>query len=158
MPTITTFLTFDSQTEEAVSLYMSVFEDLKILDTKRFGKGGPAPEGTVFSQTFQLFGQTFIAMNGGSSFTFGQGMSLMVQCDTQAQIDRYWEKLAQGGKEIQCGWLTDKFGVTWQIVPKELGNLIGSKDAARAGRAMQAMMKMKKLDIAALKRAYDEDR
>ncbi|HEX3595746.1 MAG TPA: VOC family protein [Polyangiaceae bacterium] len=155
MPTITTFLTYDNQAEAAVHHYLSVFENGKILDTKRYGDGAPAPKGTVLSLTFELFGQTFIALNGGSSFTFSQGVSLFVACDTQAEIDRYWEKLTEKGKEVQCGWLVDQFGVSWQIVPKALGDMIGSKDVARSSRAMQAMMKMKKLDLAALQRAYD---
>jgi predicted 3-demethylubiquinone-9 3-methyltransferase (glyoxalase superfamily) len=156
MPEITTFLTYDNQAEEAALHYISVFESGKILKTMRAGAGGPAPEGTVFSVTFELFGRTFFALNGGPSFTFSQGISLFVGCDTQAEIDRFWSKLTEGGgKEVQCGWLVDKFGVSWQIIPKVLGDLIGDKDPAKAGRAMQAMMKMKKLDIGALKRAHE---
>lgn len=155
MSQITTFLTYNSQAEEAAKLYVSTFENGRIVDVNRAGKGGPMPEGTVFSVTFELFGQTFYAMNGGPSFSFSQGISLFVSCETQAEIDRYWTKLLEdGGKEVQCGWLVDKFGVTWQIVPKILKELIGDKDPAKAGRAMQAMMGMKKLDIAALKRAH----
>lgn len=115
--------------------------------------GGPG--GSVISVTFELFGQTFIALNGGPTFTFSQGISLFVHCDTQAEVDRYWSKLTEGGKEGQCGWLVDKFGVSWQVVPNVLGELLGDKDPAKAGRAVQAMMKMKKLDIAALKRAHE---
>jgi predicted 3-demethylubiquinone-9 3-methyltransferase (glyoxalase superfamily) len=156
MPEITTFLTYDNQAEEAVRHYLSTFEDGKIVSTMRAGEGGPAPKGSVISITFELFGKTFIALNGGPSFTFTQGISLFVTCDTQAEIDRYWAKLAEdGGREVQCGWLVDKFGVSWQIVPKALGAMIGDKDPAKAGRAVQAMMQMKKLDIATLKRAYD---
>ncbi|HYO94676.1 MAG TPA: VOC family protein [Polyangiaceae bacterium] len=150
MPKITTFLTYDNQAEEAVSFYLSVFEAGTIVSTMRRGEGGPA-----LSLTFELLGQTFIALNGGPSFSFSQGVSLFVGCETQAEIDRYWAKLSDGGKEIQCGWVTDKFGLTWQIVPNVLGELLGGKDAAGAGRAMQAMLRMKKLDIASLKRAYD---
>jgi predicted 3-demethylubiquinone-9 3-methyltransferase (glyoxalase superfamily) len=150
MPAITTFLTFDGTAEDAVHHYLSVFEDGKIVRTMRGGD-----KGAVFSLTFELFGRTFHALNGGPTFTFSQGISLFVECETQAQIDRYWTKLTEnGGKEVQCGWLTDKFGVSWQIVPKKLGALLGDKDPAKAGRAMQAMMKMKKLDIAALERAH----
>jgi predicted 3-demethylubiquinone-9 3-methyltransferase (glyoxalase superfamily) len=155
MPTITTFLTYDDQAEEAVQLYLSTFENGRIVTTSRYPEGGPAPAGSVLSLTFELFGQTFIALNGGSSFSFAQGISLFVQCDTQEQIDRYWSKLTAGGKEVQCGWLVDKFGVSWQIVPRILGDLLQDKDKAKAGRAMAAMMKMKKLDIAALERAHD---
>jgi predicted 3-demethylubiquinone-9 3-methyltransferase (glyoxalase superfamily) len=156
MPEITTFLTYNNQAEEAVRHYLAIFENGKILDTMRYGDAGPGPKGSVLTLTFELFGQTFIALNGGPSFTFTQGISLFVRCDTQAEIDRYWTKLTEGGgKEIQCGWLVDKFGVSWQIVPKVLGDMIGDKDTAKAGRAMQAMMQMKKLDIATLKRAYE---
>jgi predicted 3-demethylubiquinone-9 3-methyltransferase (glyoxalase superfamily) len=156
MPEITTFLTYNDQAEQAANLYVSVFESGKIVRVMRAGSAGPAPKGSVFSVTFELFGRTFHALNGGPSFTFSQGISLFVECDTQAEIDRYWTKLtADGGKEIQCGWLVDKFGVSWQIVPKVLFGLISDKDEAKAGRALQAMMKMKKLDIAALKRAHD---
>lgn len=148
MPRITTFLTYNNQAEEAVSFYVSIFEG-KIVSTMRSGDGGPA-----VSLTFELLGQTFIALNGGPSFTFSQGVSLFVGCDTQAEIDRYWARLSDGGQEIQCGWVTDKLGLTWQIVPNVLGELLGGKDPAGAARAMQAMLQMKKLDIAALKRAY----
>ena len=110
----------------------------------------------MLSVTFELLGQTYIALNGGPSFTFGQGFSLMVQLDTQAEIDRLWHKLtANGGKEVQCGWLVDKFGVSWQIVPKQLGGMLSSKDGAKSGRAMQAMMGMQKLDLAKLQAAFD---
>jgi predicted 3-demethylubiquinone-9 3-methyltransferase (glyoxalase superfamily) len=154
MPDITTFLTYDTQAEEAVQLYVSTFEDAKITNTSRSGDGGP--KASVFSLTFELLGKTFIALNGGPTFKFAQGVSLFVACDTQAEIDRYWTKLTEnGGKEVQCGWLVDKFGLSWQIVPRGLGSMIGDKDAVKAGRAMKAMMQMKKLDIAALKRAHE---
>jgi len=150
MPKITTFLTYDNQAEQAVRHYLATFESGKIVSTMA------GPTGSVMSVTFELLGQTFIALNGGPSFSFSQGISLFVACDTQAEIDRFWEKLtADGGKEVQCGWLVDKFGVSWQIIPKVLGDLIGGKDAVKRGRAMQAMLQMKKLDIAALERAYE---
>ena len=156
MPDITTSLTYNDQAEEAVRHYVSTFESAKILSTMRYGDAGPGPKGAAMSLTFELFGKTFIALNGGKSFSFSHGISLFVSCDTQAEIDRYWSKLLEGGgKEVQCGWLVDRFGVSWQIVPKALGEMLGDKDAARSGRAMQAMMKMVKLDIATLKRAYD---
>lgn len=156
MAEITTFLTYDHQAEEAAHLYVSIFENGKILDTMRMAEGGPAPKGTVLTVRFELFGKNYVALNGGPSFTFSQGISLCVSCDTQAEIDRYWSKLTEGGgKEIQCGWLVDKFGVSWQIVPKILPTLLGDKDPIKAGRAMQAMMKMKKFDIAALKQAHE---
>jgi predicted 3-demethylubiquinone-9 3-methyltransferase (glyoxalase superfamily) len=156
MPEITTFLTYKDQAEEAVRLYLSVFENGKIVSTMPRNEGAPGPKGGVFSLTFELFGQTFIALNGGQTFTFSHGISLFVSCDTQSEIDRYWAGLIDGGgKEVQCGWLVDKFGVSWQIVPKVLGQMLSDRDATKAGRAMQAMLKMNKLDIAALKRAYD---
>lgn len=152
---ITTFLTFDDKAEEAATHYVSIF-DGKIVDTMRVGEGAPLPKGTVLSVTFELFGQQLVALNGGPSFTFSQGMSLFVECETQPELDAYWSKLtANGGKEVQCGWLVDKFGVSWQIVPKVLMAMMTDEDAAKAGRTMRAMMQMKKLDIAALKRAYD---
>jgi predicted 3-demethylubiquinone-9 3-methyltransferase (glyoxalase superfamily) len=151
---ITTFLTYDTQAEDAAKLYTSLF-DGKIKDTMRYPAGGPKPEGSVLSVTFELLGQTYIALNGGPTFTFTQGFSLMVQVETQAEIDRLWSKLTDGGKEIQCGWLVDKFGVSWQIVPKQLTGMLSNKDRAKSGRAMQAMMGMQKLDLAKLQAAFD---
>jgi len=152
---ITTFLTYDTQAEEAAKLYTSLF-DGRIKETARYPAGGPRPEGAVLSVTFELFGQTYIALNGGHTFTFGQGFSLMVQVDTQAEIDRLWAKLTEdGGKEVQCGWLVDRFGVSWQIVPKQLGGMLSDRDRDRSGRAMQAMMGMRKLDPAKLRAAFD---
>ena len=152
---ITTFLTYDTQAEAAAKLYTSLF-DGKIKETMRYPAGGPRPEGSVLSVTFELLGQTYIALNGGPSFTFTQGFSLMVQVDTQAEVDRLWTKLTDnGGKEVQCGWLVDVFGVSWQIVPKQLGGMLQDKDKAKAGRTMQAMMGMKKLDLAKLQAAFD---
>jgi predicted 3-demethylubiquinone-9 3-methyltransferase (glyoxalase superfamily) len=152
---ITTFLTYDTHAEEAAKLYASLF-DGKIKDTMRYPAGGPRPEGAVLSVTFELFGRTYIALNGGSTFTFGQGFSLMVKVDTQAELDRLWTKLtANGGKEGQCGWLFDKFGVSWQIVPKQLEEMLSDKDKAKSGRAMQAMMGMRKLDVAKLQASFD---
>jgi len=149
MQKITTFLTFESQAEDAVRLYTSVLPGSKVVSTMR------GPNGAAVSLTFELAGQTFIALNGGPSFTFTQGISLFVSCDTQAEIDAYWSKLSEGGKESQCGWLVDRFGVSWQIVPRRLGELLGSAEREKAGRAMQAMLTMKKLDIAELERAFD---
>jgi predicted 3-demethylubiquinone-9 3-methyltransferase (glyoxalase superfamily) len=152
---ITTFLTYDTQAEEAAKLYTSLL-DGKIKETMRYPAGGPKPEGSVLSVTFELFGQTYIALNGGPTFTFAQGFSLMVQVDTQAEIDRLWNALtADGGKPVQCGWLVDRFGVSWQIVPKQLGEMLSHKDKAKSGRAMQAMMGMQKLDVATLRAAFD---
>ncbi len=145
---ITTFLTYDTQAEEAATLYTSLFDGM-IKDTMRHGSA-------VFSVTFELLGQTYVAMNGGPTFTFSQGTSLMVQVETDAEIDRLWTKLTEnGGKPGRCGWLVDKFGMSWQIVPKQLGKFLSDKDRAKSGRAMQAMMGMQKLEIAKLQAAFD---
>jgi predicted 3-demethylubiquinone-9 3-methyltransferase (glyoxalase superfamily) len=154
MPKITTFLTFNDQAETAVQLYTSVFKNSKIIDERRWGKGGPGREGTLMTATIELDGTRLMVLNGGPSFHFAEGVSLFVSCDTQAEIDELWAKLSAGGQEQPCGWLTDKFGVSWQIIPKVLGDLLGDRDPAKAGRAMTAMLKMQKLDIAALKRAH----
>jgi len=152
---ITTFLTYDTQAEEAAKLYTSLFGG-KITETSRYPAGGPKPEGAVLSVTFELLGQTYIALNGGPTFNFGPGFSLMVQVETQTEIDRLWTKLLEnGGKPVQCGWLVDKFGVSWQVVPKQLVGMLSHKDRAKSGRAMQAMMGMQKLDLAQLQAAFD---
>jgi predicted 3-demethylubiquinone-9 3-methyltransferase (glyoxalase superfamily) len=152
---ITTFLTYDTQAEEAAKLYTSLFGG-KIGETMRYPAGGPRPKGAVLSVTFELFGQTYVALNGGQTFTFGQGFSLMVQVETQAEIDRLWAELTDnGGKEGQCGWLVDRFGVSWQIVPKQLRGMLSHEDRAKSGRAMQAMMGMRKLDLGELRAAFD---
>lgn len=148
MPTITTFLTYNDQAEEAANLYTSVFSNSKITRVTRQGNAGP-----VMSVNFQLDGKEFYALNGGPHFTFSPGISLFVSCDTQAELDEYWERLSEGGQRGQCGWLIDKFGVSWQIVPSRLGELLGNKDPEKAKRAMQAMMNMTKLDIAVLEAA-----
>ena len=149
MPEITTFLTFDTQAADAVKHYLSIF-DGRITSTM------PGPDGSVFGLSFELLGRPYFALNGGPTFKFSEGISLFVGCDTQDEIDRYWARLTEnGGKEVQCGWLVDQFGVSWQVIPKNLGSLLGSKDRVKGGRAMQAMLKMKKLDIAALQRAHD---
>ncbi|HLL25684.1 MAG TPA: VOC family protein [Kofleriaceae bacterium] len=153
---ITTFLTFDGRAEEAVTLYTSIFPNSKITSESRYGEGAPMPKGTVIAMTFELDGVEMVALNGGPMFKFSSGVSLFVDCKTQQEIDTYWTQLtADGGAPGPCGWLTDKFGVSWQIVPDVLSKLIGDKDPARAGRAMQAMMTMQKLDIAALERAHE---
>jgi predicted 3-demethylubiquinone-9 3-methyltransferase (glyoxalase superfamily) len=154
MQKITTFLTFDNQAEAAVNLYTSIFKNSKITSISRYPQGTPAA-GSVMTAAFELDGQEFIALNGGPSFSFSQGFSLMVSCETQAEIDELWSKLTEGGKEVACGWLTDRFGVSWQIVPSILGKLMTDKDPAKAGRVGQALMGMVKLDIAALKRASE---
>ena len=154
MQRITTFLTYNAEAEEAARLYTSAFKNSKIISTSRYGDGAPAPKGSVMSVIFELDGQRFHALNGGPSFKFAEGISLFVNCETQAEIDDYTEKLtADGGVQGPCGWIKDRFGVSWQIVPSVLGSLLGDKDQAKAGRVMQAMLKMKKLDIEALRRA-----
>ncbi|GAB3930982.1 VOC family protein [Larkinella terrae] len=154
MQKITTFLTFNDQAEEAAQLYTSVFKNSKITSVSRYGEGAPVPAGTVMSVTFELDGQPFSALNGGSHFKFSEGISLFVNCDTQEEVDAYWEKLtADGGEPGRCGWLKDKFGVSWQIIPSNLGKLLQDKDPEKAKRKMQAMLKMSKLDMATLEQA-----
>jgi predicted 3-demethylubiquinone-9 3-methyltransferase (glyoxalase superfamily) len=153
MQKITTFLTFNDQAEEAINFYTSIFKDSKILNTTRYGDAGPGPKGAFMTGTFRLAGQDFMALNGGPSFRFAQGISLFVNCETQAEIDELWERLSEGGQKLPCGWLTDKFGVSWQIVPSILGQLLNDKDAEKSKRVMNAMLQMKKLDIQKLKQA-----
>lgn len=155
MQKICPFLWFDGKAEEAARFYTSIFPGGKIVDIMYYSDAGPQPKGTVLTITFELFGQTFVAMNGGPHYSFTPAVSYMVSCDTQEEIDRYWERLAEGGKPIQCGWITDKFGFTWQITPSILLPMMQDKDSARAARVAQAMFPMVKLDIATLKRAYD---
>jgi predicted 3-demethylubiquinone-9 3-methyltransferase (glyoxalase superfamily) len=156
MPKIVPFLWFDGKAEEAMKFYASIFKNSKIGDVTRYGKAGPGPEGTVMSATFELEGQTFYALNGGPHFTFTPAISFFVNCETQQEVDELWEKLSEGGQIQQCGWLQDKFGLSWQIIPTILGKLLRDKDAAKAQRVMQAMLQMKKIDIARLKQAYDQ--
>lgn len=154
MQKITTFLTYNDQAEQAAHLYVSIFEDqCRVIDTVK------GPNDKVMTVTFELFGTRYVALNAGPSpdFNFSNGVSLMVMCEDQAELDRTWTKLiADGGSEIMCGWCKDKFGLPWQIVPRALMDMIASKDRAAAGRAMQAMMQMKKLDLPTLQRAFDE--
>jgi predicted 3-demethylubiquinone-9 3-methyltransferase (glyoxalase superfamily) len=152
---ITTFLTFADQAEEAVSFYTSIFEDSRILSATRYGPGGPGPEGSLMSANFELAGQEFIALNGGPSFEFSQGISLFVDCETQEEVDTFWEKLSDGGKPGPCGWLTDRYGVSWQVIPRALGELLSDEDSEKAQRVMQAMLQMSKIEIEDLRRAYD---
>lgn len=155
MSTITTFLTFNDQAEEAARFYTAIFPGSRITDITRYGAGAPAPAGSVMTVTFELFGRKHIALNGGPSFTFSQGFSMFVSCDTQDEVDRYWERLTASGQEVACGWVTDKFGLSWQIVPEGFVEMLSDPDPARAGRAMKAMMGMKKLDLPALRRAVE---
>jgi len=156
MQKIAPFLWFDDQAEEAMNFYTSIFQNSKIGNITRYGEAGPGPKGTVMSATFQLHGQEFMALNGGPVFTFSPAISFFVNCETQQEVDDLWEKLTAGGEEGQCGWLKDKYGVSWQIVPPGLGELLNGKDAAKSQRAMQAMLKMKKLDIEVMKLAYEQ--
>lgn len=155
MQKITTFLTFNDQGEEAVRFYVSVFKNSRILSTRRYGDAGPGPKGSFMTAAFELEGQEFMALNGGPSFKFAQGISLFVNCETQAEVDELWEKLSEGGQQVACGWLTDRFGVSWQIVPSALGRMLDDKDPARSQRVMRAMLQMKKLDIEKLTQAYE---
>jgi predicted 3-demethylubiquinone-9 3-methyltransferase (glyoxalase superfamily) len=151
---ITTFLTYDDRAEEAVEFYTSIFDDSRIVGATRYGAAGPGPEGSLMSATFELAGQEFMALNGGPSFDFAQGISLFVDCETQEEVDELWEKLSEGGEQLQCGWLRDKFGVSWQIIPRALGDLLGDEDPEKANRVMQAMLKMNKIEIDELEEAY----
>lgn len=154
MPKIGTCLWFDTEAEEAAKFYVSIFENSKILDTTRYSEGAPRPKGSVMTVRFSLDGREFVALNGGPHFKFTPAISFVVPCDTQAELDYFWEKLLAGGAEQQCGWLTDQFGVSWQIVPRALLAMLNSADAAASHRAVTAMMQMKKLEISVLERAY----
>jgi predicted 3-demethylubiquinone-9 3-methyltransferase (glyoxalase superfamily) len=152
---ITTFLTYDGQAEEAVDFYTSIFDDSRVTSTRRYGDAGPGPKGSLMTATFELAGQEFMALNGGPSFSFAQGISLFVDCETQEEVDELWEKLSEGGEKGPCGWLTDKFGVSWQIVPRALGELLGDEDPEKSRRVMEAMLQMSKIEIDGLQRAYE---
>jgi predicted 3-demethylubiquinone-9 3-methyltransferase (glyoxalase superfamily) len=156
MPKISPFLWFDTQAEEAANLYTSIFPNSKILAIARYGDAGPGPKGSVMTVQFQLDGQEIIALNGGPIYKLTEAFSLSVDCKSQDEVDRYWTKLtADGGQEGPCGWLKDKFGLSWQITPSLLGQMLSDTDRKKSTRVMEAMMKMKKIDIAALKRAYE---
>lgn len=156
MPRVLTFLTFNDQAEEAARFYTSIFPNSRITGTTRFPEGAPAPSGSVMTVSFELDGREFVALNGGPQFSFGQGISISVQCDAQEEVDEYWAKLTEGGEEVACGWLTDKFGVSWQINPSILMEMLSNPDPAKVKKAMDAMYTMKKIDTAALKRAWEE--
>jgi predicted 3-demethylubiquinone-9 3-methyltransferase (glyoxalase superfamily) len=156
MQKITTFLTFKNQAEEAMDLYISVFPDSKILSTTRYGEDGPGPRGALVTASFQLSGQDFMALNGGPSFAFSDGISLFVNCDTQEEVDELWERLSAGGEKGPCGWLKDKFGVSWQVIPRVLGEMLNNPDPEKSRPVMNAMLQMSKIDIRALKEAYEE--
>ncbi len=154
MKGITPFLWFDGKAEEAARFYTSVFKGSKLGAITRYGEAGPGPEGSVMTATFEVAGQEFIALNGEPIFKFTPAISFVVNCETQQEVDEYWEKLSAGGSTNQCGWLTDRYGVSWQIVPTVMERLMSDPDPARANRVMKAMLQMTKLDIAGLERAY----
>jgi len=153
---ITPFLWFDHQAEEAAGFYVSIFPNSKIIKVIRYGKAGPGPAGSAMTVDFQLEGQSFVALNGGPHFKFTEAISFVVNCQTQDEVDTYWEKLSAGGAEVQCGWLKDKFGLSWQIVPTALPELLSGPDPEKSQRVMKVMLTMKKLDIRALKQAYEK--
>jgi predicted 3-demethylubiquinone-9 3-methyltransferase (glyoxalase superfamily) len=155
MQKITPFLWFDDRAEEAAEFYTSLFNNSKILNMSRYGEGGPGAPGSVMTVSFQIEGQEFTALNGGPVFNFNEAISFYISCETQEEVDHLWEKLSEGGEKGQCGWLKDKYGVSWQIVPTALIEMLGDRDAEKARRVTQAMLKMGKLDIAALRRAYE---
>lgn len=154
---ITTHLWFDNNAEEAMNFYVSIFKNSKVLDVARYGDAGPGPKGTVMCGTFQLEGQEFMALNGGPHFKFTEAISLFVHCETQEEVDDLWKKLtAGGGAPSQCGWLKDKFGLSWQIIPSVLLKMLADKDAVKSKRVMEAMLQMSKIDIKKLKQAYEQ--
>ncbi len=155
MQKITTFLWFDGNAEEAVNFYTSIFPDSRIRSMSRYGDAGPGPKGQVLVATFELFGQQYMALNGGPKYKFTPAISLMVNCETQKEVDEYWAKLSAGGREDMCGWLQDKFGLSWQIIPTKLGQLMGDKNPKKANAVMTAMLQMRKIDSNKLQEAYD---
>ena len=154
---ITTYLWFDHQAEEAANFYTSLFENSKILSLSRYGDAGPGPAGSVMTISFQLAGQEFIALNGGPQYKFSEAISLFVHCETQAEVDRLWERLTAEGEEGPCGWLKDKYGLSWQIIPAGLGELLSNPDPEKSSRAVQAMLVMKKIDLAKIRQAAAGD-
>src|SRR6266498_2618659 len=156
MQKITPFLWFDDQAEEAANFYVSIFKNSKIGNTARYGEAGPGPAGTVMPVAFELNGQEFTALNGGPEFKFTEAISFFVNCESQQEVDELWEKLSEGGEEGPCGWLKDKYGLSWQIVPTVLGEMLNDPDPAKAQRVMKAMLQMQKIDIAGLKQAYEQ--
>jgi predicted 3-demethylubiquinone-9 3-methyltransferase (glyoxalase superfamily) len=154
---ITPFLWFDNQAEEAANFYTSIFPNSAVGTVVRYGESGPGPAGSVMTVPFELDGQQFTALNGGPIFKFTEAISFVVKCDTQEELDAFWDKLSEGGQQVQCGWLKDRFGLSWQIVPTVMIDMLQDKDAGRSQRVMKAMMQMKKIDIAGLVRAYQND-
>jgi len=160
MQKITPFLWFDDKAEEAANFYTSIFRNSKIGSVNRYGEEGAKasgrPMGTVMTVTFQLEGQEFVALNGGPHFTFSPAISFVVNCKTQEEVDEMWEKLSEGGEELRCGWLKDRYGVSWQIIPSALGEMLSDADTGKSKRVMRAMFQMKKIDIGSLERAYEQ--
>src|SRR6266568_4828410 len=154
MQKIVTFLWFNDKAEEAMNFYVSLFKKSRVVSVSRNGEAGPGPKGTALLATFEIEGQRFHALNGGPMFSFTPAISLFVNCETQQEVDELWEKLSEGGSKDRCGWLKDKYGLSWQIIPTALGRMLRDKDSQKAGRVMQAMLQMSKIDIAELKRAY----
>ena len=157
MQKITPFLWFDGKAEEAMNFYVSIFRNSKVVSVSRSGEGGPGQKGTVMSASFQLDGQDFLALNGGPQFSFTPAISLFVNCETQQEVDELWERLSEGGKPDRCGWLKDKYGLSWQIIPSALSQMLRDKDPRKSKRVMQAMLQMEKIDIEKLKAAHDQD-
>lgn len=157
MQKITPFLWFDNQAEEAMNFYVAVFKNSKIVSVTRYPEGSPGPAGTVMVGKFVLDGQEFVALNGGPQFKFTEAISFVVNCTTQEEVDYFWKKLSEGGQEVQCGWLKDKYGLSWQVVPTILVELMQDKDPVKAQRVMQAMLQMKKIDISKLKQAAGQE-
>jgi predicted 3-demethylubiquinone-9 3-methyltransferase (glyoxalase superfamily) len=155
MQKITPFLWFDGKAEEAMNFYVSIFKNSKVVRVTRYGAAGPGPKGTVMSAIFQLDGQEFYALNGGPQFTFSPAISFFVNCETQQEVDELWEKLSAGGAKDRCGWLRDKYGLSWQVIPSILGKLLQDKDVQKANSVMKAMLQMDKIDIKGLQQAYD---
>jgi predicted 3-demethylubiquinone-9 3-methyltransferase (glyoxalase superfamily) len=155
MQKIIPFLWFDDKAEEAMRFYVSIFKNSKVGSISRYGDEGPGPKGTVMVATFQLDGQEFMALNGGPQFTFSPAVSFLVNCEKQEEVDELWEKLSEGGETRRCGWLTDKYGLSWQIVPTVLGEMMQDKDAEKSKRVMKAMLQMDKIDIEVLRQAYE---
>ncbi|MEJ7738358.1 MAG: VOC family protein [Chitinophagaceae bacterium] len=156
MQKITPFLWFDGNAEEAMQFYTSIFKHAKVKEVTRYGAGGPVPEGTVMTGTFELDGQEFFALNGGPQFKFTEAISFFVNCETQQEVDEFWEKLSEGGEKSRCGWLKDKYGLSWQIIPSVLGKLLRDKDSGKSQRVMNAMLQMDKIDIKTLEQAYEQ--
>jgi predicted 3-demethylubiquinone-9 3-methyltransferase (glyoxalase superfamily) len=156
MQKITPFLWFDNQAEEAAKFYTSIFKNSKISSISHYGEVGPGPKGSVMVVTFELAGEEFMALNGGPLFKFTEAVSLSVNCETQEEVDELWEKLSEGGEKGRCGWLKDKYGLSWQINPTVLGKMLSDKDAEKSNRVMQAMLQMDKIDIGKLEQAYEQ--